>query len=416
MGGAGVLGLRAAGAGARSLLQRPQRTPPHGPQAGPAGPALPARQHAWIDHLPTDRYGNPLAPRFDRLLFFDVRGPATARHAQRLEAALQALERRYRWGADGLLFTVSWGHSYFSGVLGVSSPVPRATRLSSFERPVIDDYHLCIHLACNTERRLDAIEAALVRGRRLPGVPGSLALEPALIWRQTRRGFTGAGLPAARQHVGGIPAGDPVQASAPLFMGFRSGLLRNQATEDAVTIESGVFRGGTTMQVSQMELQLDDWYGLLSARQRVALMYSPQTTPAQLRAITTDAPGDPRQLTQAIRQYGVIGHAQAAAQARRAGRPLIIRRDFDTTDGGHAGVHFVSVQRSIDDFIVTRNAMNAAGAHLADRRITATANNGINAFINVRRRANYLMPSRADRSFPLLGAQRPLAMELAADG
>ena len=156
------------------------------------------------------------------------------------------------------------------------------------------------------------------------------------------------------------------------------------------------------MQVSHMRLQLDDWYGSLSPAERVARMYSPQTTVRAAERLTTDASGNPNKITQAITHYGVIGHAQASAQARRHNRPVIIRRDFDTVDGGHAGLHFVSVQRSIQDFVVTRNAMNATGAHNINRQITGTANNGINAFIEVRRRANYVMPSRPDRSFPLL--------------
>ena len=131
-------------------------------------------------------------------------------------------------------------------------------------------------------------------------------------------------------------------------------------------------------------------------------MYSPQTSVAAARRFTTDASGNPNEIIEAITHHGVVGHAQASAQARRHGRPVIIRRDFDTVDGGEAGVHFVSVQRSIEDFVATRNAMNAAEAHDINRRITATENNGINAFIDVRRRAYYIMPPRPDRAFPLL--------------
>ena len=47
---------------------------PLGPQ--PAG--LPARQHAWDAYLAADRQGNPIPPRFDRLLFFDVIGDPLA--------------------------------------------------------------------------------------------------------------------------------------------------------------------------------------------------------------------------------------------------------------------------------------------------------------------------------------------------
>ncbi|HEV3046889.1 MAG TPA: hypothetical protein VGY13_05955, partial [Solirubrobacteraceae bacterium] len=223
-----------------------------------------------------------------------------------------------------------------------------------------------------------------------------------LRWRETRTGFAGAGLPARHQRVGGIPAGDPVPAQAPLFMGFKSGLRKNQASETDVTIARGRFAQGTTMQVSYMRLRLDSWYGQMDERERVALMYAPQVTPSQVASFTTDAAGDPRLLAQAIGGYGAVGHAQTSAQARRNGRPRILRRDFDTVDGGQAGLHFVSLQRSIGDFVATREAMNASSAQLENPAITDTVNNGINSFIFVLRRANYLLPARPDRSFPLL--------------
>ena len=62
-------------------------------------------------------------------------------------------------------------------------------------------------------------------------------------------------------------------------------------------------------------------------------MYGPQVSPAQERRFTTDAESDPGKLDQAINHYGVIGHAQASARARRNGIPRIIRRDFNTVDG-----------------------------------------------------------------------------------
>jgi hypothetical protein len=123
-------------------------------------------------------------------------------------------------------------------------------------------------------------------------------------------------------------------------------------------------------------------------------------TPAQFRAITDEATGDPNLINQAINRYGVIGHSQTSARARRNNQPLIIRRDFDTVDGGQAGLHFVALQRTIDDFVTTRTAMNATAAQLQNPAITDTVNNGINEFIFVLRRANYLVPARAQRSFP----------------
>jgi hypothetical protein len=242
----------------------------------------------------------------------------------------------------------------------------------------------------------------LIHGAPLADTDGPLDLSSVLTWRETRTGFTGAGIPAAHQKVGGIPPGQPVPQGAPLFMGFKSALKRNQASEDDVTITSGPFAGGTTMHVSYMRLRLDSWYRNLSESERVARMYAPQVTPQQVNRFTTDAESDPNLFGQAINRYGVIGHSQTSARARRNGKPLIIRRDFDTVDGGQAGLHFVAVQRTIEDFVVTRTAMNAGSAQLQNPAITDTVNNGINEFIFVLKRANYVLPPRSQRSFPLL--------------
>jgi hypothetical protein len=373
----------------------------------PAG--LPARQHAWTATLARDSDGNPVAPQFDRLLFFDLKGAPTPGHARVLEAALRTLERTYAWGPSGLLFTAGWGPGYFERWLSLPSPIPHAKGLSDFELPTIDDYDLCLHLACDDEQRLASVQAAVVRGARLALAEGQLDISAVLRWRETRTGFVGAGLPASRQDVGGIPPGNPVPQSSPLYMGFKSGLLKNQATEDYVTIATGPLADGTTMQVSYMRLRLQSWYQDLSEDERVARMYAPQVTPADVQRFTTDAASDPNLLGQAISHHGVIGHAQTSARARRNNKPLIIRRDFNTTDGGQAGLHFVSLQRTIEDFITTRNAMNASSAQLRNPAIGDTVNNGINEFMFVLKRANYILPPRTQRSFPLLpGRERAL--------
>jgi hypothetical protein len=401
----------AVGVGVDHALNSPKPLPLVALGTQPAG--LPERQYAWEATLMRDSYGNPIPPRYYRLLLFDVEGSPTPAAVRMLEAALRTLERAYRWGPSGLLFTAGWGPSYFEHALDVASPIPRAKGLSDFELPAIDDYDLCLHLACDDERRLAAVEAALrgevstaaaLRdGAPHPRADGPLDLSRATLrWRETRTGFVGAGMPAAHQNVGGIPPGNPVPRDSPLFMGFKSSLRRNQATEEYVKIAEGPFAGGTTMQVSYMRLRLDSWYEQLGERERVALMYAPQVTPEQVDHFTTDAASDPALLGEAINRYGVIGHAQTSARARRGGKPLIIRRDFDTVDGGQAGLHFVSLQRTIEDFVTTRNAMNASSAQLENPAITDTVNNGINAFMLVLRRANYIVPSRPQRSFPLL--------------
>jgi hypothetical protein len=355
---------------------------------------LPERQHAWQATLASDVHGNPISPRCDRLLFFDVVGTPGAGHVRILEAALRQLEAQYPWGPDGLLFTAGWGHAYFARLINVRAPIPAAKALSDFEQPTFDAYHLCLHLACNDESRLAEAQAELLTGKH--------AITPALRWRETRSGFTGVGLPAQHQNVAGIPSGDPVARSAPMYMGFHSNLKGNQASEDAVTIPSGPFREGTTMAVSYMTLSLDTWYSDLTEEQRIQRMYSPQTTVAAQRRITTDAESNPGQINQAINRYSVIGHSQSSARARRNNRAIILRRDFNTTDGDQAGLHFVSLQRNIQDFVDTRTQMNQSDAPLQNPAISATTNNGINEFIFVQKRGNYVLPARAQRSFPLL--------------
>jgi hypothetical protein len=395
--GVGIDRARAGGPAAASAVPDVELA------AQPAG--LPARQHAWTAYLATDRQGNSIPPQFDRLLFFDVIGTPSPGYARLLEAALRTLERSFQWRPSGLLFTAGWGSSYFTDVLRVAPHIPSATALSDFEQPAIDDYHLCLHIASDHETRLAEVEAALTRGTPIPHYTDPAApldISAALRWRETRTGFVGAGLPAERQNTAGIPGGRPVPGDAPLFMGFKSALKRNQATEDDVTIAAGPFAGGTTMHASYLRLRLDTWYAQLSQQERIARMYAPQVTQDQVNHFTTDAESDPNLLGQAISRYGVVGHAQTSATARRKGRPIILRRDFDTTDGGEAGLHFVALQAAIEDFVATRTAMNASGAQLRNPSITDTVNNGINEFIFVTKRGNYLLPARAERSFPLL--------------
>jgi hypothetical protein len=364
----------------------------------PPPPGLPRRQHGWDATLARDVHGNAIAPRHDRLLLFDTLGTPTADGARRLEAALRSLERRFSWGADGLLFTIGWGPEYFAAIDQPSS-IPQPEALASFELPTLDRFSACLHLAADDGQRLEQVEAALVHGEPLPGAGAEIDLRSVLRWRETRTGFTGAGLPARNQDVGGIPPGQPVPATAPLFMGFKSGYRRNQASEDDVTIRSGPFAGGTTMHVSRMRLRLDSWYAL-DAEERVTRMFAPQVTGRDVAHFTTDAPARPDRLTEAARHFGVVGHSQTSARARRNGRPVILRRDFDTTDGGEAGLHFVCLQRSIQDFVDTRRAMNAGHATYLNPAITATDNNGINEFIFVLNRANYVIPPRPIRAFP----------------
>ena len=361
----GAATVAAGGAAAGVALDRAETSHGSAPEipkvalgSQPAG--LPARQFAWTATLKTDRDGNPIAPRHDRLLFFDVQATPSPAAARLLEASLRTLERAFAWGPGGLLFTAGWAPGYFERSLRIQSPIPRAKRLSEFELPAIDDYDLCLHLACDDERRLADVEAGLVHGAPLAGSDGHLSVGSGAALARDAHWLRRPGLagrpPGRRRDSARLPG----QASRrPCSWASSPGLRRNQATEESVTIPTGAFAQGTTMQVSYMRLRLDSWYDELSERERIARMYAPQVTPEQVKHFTTDAKSDPNLIGQAISHYGVIGHSQTSARARRHGQPVIIRRDFNTVDGGQAGLHFVSIQRSIADFVRTRKAMNA---------------------------------------------------------
>ena len=166
----GAAARAAAGGAAVGLgLDRVARQPPsrcaHGrARRQPAG--LPARQHAWAATLARDPYGNPIPPRFDRLLFFDVNGsPDAGRTRGCWRPRCGRSSARYRGVPPGCCSRPAGDRATSSTCCGVPSPIPQAKGLSDFELPAIDDYDLCLHLACDDEQRLAAVEAAL-RARR----------------------------------------------------------------------------------------------------------------------------------------------------------------------------------------------------------------------------------------------------------
>lgn len=362
-------------------------TPPVVPAVRPDPGGRPELQHLWDASLRRDGFGNRTAPRFDRLLHLDLVGTPTVAMAARLEDALRAVEAGAPAGPRGLLLLVGWGPRWFSA-LDTDSPVPEPTALTPDELPDLDHHAACIHLASDDAFRLDRAERTLRQGVRAP-----------LRLVDRRDGFTGAGL-ARKMARGadGIPAGQPSRTS-PLFMGFASGFTKNQARERDITITAGQWAGATTMHVSTLALALSSWYSALDERQRAARMFGPRIS---LEAVRDPGAGlDPQPGVEATaRRSGLVGHSQALGAARVDGRPRILRRDFNGLDGHQPLVHFVALQRSIEDFVATRTAMAAARAVAADPRVQPQVNNGINEWITTRRRANYLVPPRSRRTCP----------------
>jgi hypothetical protein len=388
-------------AGCSRILGRSDEHPDLGLPPNPRSD-LPARQHAQNAFMRTDRYGNPIVPRHHSLLLLDLDASPSAEDARTVERAMRTLEAAYDWSPVGLFHTLGWGTTYFSRLSTLSrSPIRRPQVLSRTEEPDLLDFDAIVRLASDVPSHLRATESAMFGERsELNGVPVEHRLDEVFSLADRRTGFVGEGLPAAHTAAEGILDNAPL-ANAPMFMGFRSKRKGTQASEDRVTIESGAFAGGTTVHLSHIDQSLINWYRVLSESERAARMFSPEFTPKEIERFGNSVPFSD-QVEQHARQYDVVGHHEKVARVREEGEPLLLRRDFNTVDGGHAGVHFFSIQRSLSDFAKTRKAMN--GWYLRDDsdQITDEQNNGILDFITVVSRANFYVPPRATRAFPVL--------------
>jgi hypothetical protein len=392
--GAGVGAAAAAGALIRQGDGAGDELAPRNMPRAAAG--LPAGQHEWEARLEADAHGNAVAPPHQRLLLFDLAGAPTAAGATWIEAALRRIDAL----RPAVFTALGWSAEWFA-LAGLPSPIPKARALNPAEAPNLDGAICCLHLAAADEQLLEAVDAALTRGAALPGgTAGEADVRPVLRLVERRGGFIGAGLPAGHTRDLTTRGGVEVPQASPLFMGFPSGMRRNQATEAAVTIDHGRWRGGSTMHVSRIALTLPSWYATLTDQQRTARMHGPGVS---ARAALDPGSGlEPAtaDLGATARRYGVVGHAQAAATARRREKPIILRRDFNGVERGQPMTHFVALARTIEDFEATRKAMDAARAQAASESVGAQVNNGINEWLSVHDRANFLVPPRAMRAFP----------------
>ena len=381
----------------------------------PTGPddlsALPTRQHAWNAALRTDEHGNVLSARHHVLLALDLTedGPPTDHARRTVKRALESVERAYERSSRGLLFTVGYSRAYFDrydASLPSTVDLPEPAALAPFEDPEPDRFDAVVHLASDTGAVvLGAEEALLGRADAVNGVAIEASLADVFEVIDRRTGFVGAGLPANHQDVAGIPDSEPVAEDAPLYMGFKSGFEKNQASENRVTIRSGPFAGGTTQHVSRITLHLDQWYEQDGRFERVAKMFCPAHAGSGAVEGVGDNLGNSSGMSDcpaaadSSRSDGVVGHSQKMVPAREGDRPIILRRDFDSTDDDRAGLHFVALQRGIEDFVTTRRAMN--GTDLTEgSAVGQRNNNGILQYMTVERRGNFLVPPRSRRALP----------------
>ncbi|MFC6941058.1 Tat pathway signal protein [Salinirubellus sp. GCM10025818] len=390
-----------------------------GESSVPTGPedlsTLPERQHAWEKRVRQDRYGNSLLPNHQTLLYLDLRGDPDGDTRGTVEAALRTLDRAYVRNHEGLLYSIAYSPAYFDRHYDESLPedlgLPEPRGLSPFEEPELDRQDALLHLASDNADVLLKAEAALTGERdAVNGVDVGAVLTDAFEVADRRTGFVGPGMPADRQgDLEGIPANGPVPEESPLFMGFKAGFVRNQATEDYVTLDSGPFAGGTTKHVANIRQRLADWYGEQSFDERVMEMFSPVHAEEGLvegvgESLEDDSGIDRfvEDIEEHAREFGRVGHAQKAARANRDedGNVRLLRRHFESADDDVASLHFPSLQRDIAHFEEVREAMNGSDIPAITPAVRQRVNNGILEYIFVKRRGNWLVPPRPIRSLP----------------
>lgn len=388
----------AVGLAGCSGLRGQQTTPPVGDlPPNPHAEDLPARQHAWNATLPVDADGALLAPRHYRILLLDLHDDPTEAAAATIEGAMRTIEAAYDFGPDGLLHMLAWGTAYFDHFGSLDdSPIRRPRVLSRTDDPDLLSFDAALVLASNVPSHLSAVEGAMFGTRSsLNGETVGDALSETFSISTRRTGFLGEGLPAEHASAEGVPTNIP--EDVPNFIGLRNGRRGTQASEDRITISEGPHAGGTTMHLSHLRESLDAWWNM-SEDDRLSQLISPEFSPEDVAEIGQSIP-----FADAVRDHasdGVVGHWEKTRRAREDGEPLLLRRDFNTIDGRHAGVHFLSLQQRPEDFEKTRDAMNGWWLRNEHPDLKDRANNGILEFITVLSRANFYVPPRDERVFP----------------
>jgi hypothetical protein len=390
-----------------------------GESTAPTGPddlsTLPERQHAWRGRVREDEFGNEALPRHQTLLYLNLLEGPSADARDTVEAALSTLDRALARNHEGLLHSIAYSPAYFDRHFDESLPedldLPEPRALSSFENPELDRQDALVHLATDKpDVLLRAGEALTGERDTLNGVTVEGALTEVFEVDSRRTGFVGAGMPAERgDEVEGVPAGNPIPEASPLFMGFKAGFVKNQATEDYVTLDSGPFAEGTTKHVSNIRQRLADWYGEQSFDDRVMEMFSPGHVEEGLVEGIGENLGDDSGIDQFVddieahaREYGRVGHAQKAARANRDvdGNPLLLRRHFESADENVASLHFPSLQTGIGQFEAVRKAMNGEDIPQITPAVRQRVNNGILEYIFTKKRGNFLVVPRSLRALP----------------
>ncbi|HET8599033.1 MAG TPA: hypothetical protein VFL99_01820 [Segeticoccus sp.] len=384
---------------------------------------------------------------------------ALAEAQRRLNTALEEVERAYPLGPTGLFAQISYGLSYFHDHIPsklTDEHMPKSTMAGTegqwavvdsirFEKDpedlVLEQHDIAFHLKSDYKDHIDrVIDALFSPGEQLlNGIPAErVYLGDLFTVTTTRYGFAGHGMPRIMAQRMGIPGADDVPAGAMLFMGFTSSHVHGLAQGNLASFETipgytdcGVddyFAGGTSMHLSHIAINLDQWYAM-GHKDRLHRMFNSRRneepdvlSPDQSPATSTFE----EQRDKDAEGSGVVGHnaqmqflsrvkedtTTAYGEKLEKGTVFFLRQDFDTVENpfrfsttdridsrGRAGVHFIGFGPSAQHFEKMRKEMD--GMDLQKRYNLPEENAGFTKFLVTTHRQNMVLPPRAHRSFPL---------------
>ncbi|MGZ4394310.1 MAG: DUF7405 family protein [Gaiellaceae bacterium] len=429
-------------------------------RAAAATAALPPEQHLLVDvPVITDNGVQVLVPPLHHQLVTAKLRVGRTKAAlldgkRELEQALKTLDRSFAPTPAGLGLVVAWGLPYFRRYVAApwASYAPRDLRangpalLDAILFPSDPTYALLEQNDVVVHLRSDSL-AHIAQGARaiFDRLDGMFKVT------SIRKGFVGGGfggkrsLPKQMALKAGIPGALRIPDNAQLFLGFTStqqsalgpDAIANLETLPGLTDQwpDGYFRNGTTMHVSHLYLDLEQWYREFDFDERTWAAFRPglsvptttRTLPEGLAEVTgvADVLAD-------FRTNGLSGHSSTLQPATRLpedtmgnygtayprGTPVIQRPDFNTLDSPFAwtsnpfrdrwsshpsaGLHFIGFAPTSDTFHRARLAMDG---HYADGTVLSddprSARHGFNAVLQTTHRQNFLVPPRRHRSFPL---------------
>ena len=393
-------------------------------------------------------------------LAFSPDDTSTLRSAkQRLTDALADVERAYPLSPSGIFIQVAYGLPYFRQRIPAAvtkEHFPKSTMsgsegewavIDSIRFPkdpadlVLEGNDVCFHFKSDFRDHIDnAIDALFHAGQQqLNGLPAANAYVGDLFTiTSVRRGFAGHGMPKVVGERLGIPGAEHIPAGSMLFMGFTSSHVHGLAAGNLPSFETlpgytdvqvdDYFAGGTSMHLSHIAINLDQWYAL-PHQGRLHRMFNPRRTEAPEVLSPDQSPITStfeEQRDADAAEHGVLGHNEqmqflsrmkeetttAYGEKLPRGTVFFLRQDFNTVENPfafsttdtieslpRAGVHFIGFGPSAQHFEKMRLEMD--GVDHQKRFDLPEENMGFTKFLVTTHRQNYVLPPRAHRSFPL---------------